>query len=381
MPAQLTQTNPAVIAWAIEESGYDLPGLAEKLEGVGVSESLIEDWLSARTTPTKGQLTRLAKALHRPKALFYGARPPVGKALPANLRVAQGTAQRELLPEERLALRRARRQQQLVARLLPEDDSRIDIPDGSTTQDPLAFADLLRSWSNVSFDDQMEWKSNESAYAAWKAVLEDKRVLVMELSLKRNGLRGFAIYHETAPVVAVNTATNHAARTFTLWHEVAHLSLEAGASCLDPSLDPSSAVERWCDQVASAVLMPPREVLAFLEEHGHLDDFELVREGSKRFCSSLRAMAISIERVSDRHGDLFAFIDQQAQSADYEKRGGGGGGGQPRPVQRLREIGTVAARIVTDAVAADRLSELTARRALRLDGYELDVLASEVADR
>ena len=45
-----------------------------------------------------------------------------------------------------------------------------------------------------------------------------------------------------------------------------------------------------------------------------------------------------------------------------------------RSERRLRESGVVASRAILDAWHDQRINELEARRALNLDGYELDVL-------
>ncbi len=371
MAAQPSQANPQMIAWAIDESGYGQEELAQQLH---VDAAKIAAWIDGEESPTVGELSRLSKVLHRSSALFYRPSPPTRHSLPAALRVAQGRAARELLPNERLVLRRARRQQQLVASLLHAENTP-QIPKAADTQSPPTAAQRLRGWIGVPLATQVAWKSDREAYRAWKSELEERGLMVMELSLGRQGLRGFSLPNAKAPAISVNSANNYAARSFTLWHEVAHLALATEASCLAPDPDPSARTERWCDRVASAVLMPPDAVRAFIEDERPLGGFQLVERGARHFRVSLRAMAIALEEAAPTLGALFAEVEARAGQRDYEK---GGGGGRRRPQIRLQEVGSVGARTIADAVSAQRISELTARRVLRLDGYELSEMAGMV---
>ena len=59
--------TPAVLDWAIAESGLSL---AELATGVGVDERDVQNWLSERAKPSVTELKRLAKTLHRQVAVF-----------------------------------------------------------------------------------------------------------------------------------------------------------------------------------------------------------------------------------------------------------------------------------------------------------------------
>ena len=371
-----TLTNAAVIEWAINESGYTVPGLAAKMSGVKASETLIRKWILGESTPTRGQLTRLAELTHRPRSFFYRTTPPLDAGVPANLRRAQGAESRDLTPDELLAVRRARRRQQFVADL-QEDDVAPNLPIASTSLEPEDFAADLRGWSGVEIDAQRGWKSDREAYLAWKSSLEIRDVMVMEISMGKGGIRGFSLPSQRAPVVAVNTALNDAARSFTLWHEIAHLSLDAAATCLQPHPEYAPEVERWCDEAASWALMPRSEILTLLVQNEGLEDIELVLAVARHFRTSLRASAIAMEDVDELYSGLFDRIDMAFPVDTDKPNGGGGGGGRPRAKLRLAEVGIVGARAISQALAEDRISELAARRVLKLDGQELLELATE----
>ena len=372
-----TLTNAAVIEWAISESGYSVPDLAAKMTGVKATEPLIREWILGQSTPSRGQLTKLAELTHRPKSFFYRTAPPSDSGVPANLRRAQGAESRDLTPDELLAVRRARRRQQFVEDLI-EGDMVPDLPHASVSDDPERFAASLRSWSGVGANTQRGWNSDREAYLAWKASLESRDVMVMEMSLGKRGIRGFSLPSERLPVVAVNTAVNDAARSFTLWHEIAHLCLDAAASCLNPRRKHVPRLERWCDEAASWVLMPRAHLLKILAQNPELEEVELVRAVAKHFRASLRASAITLEDVDDQYSGLFERIDRAFPTDPDRPSAGGGGGGRPRARLRLAEVGAVGARTISQALAEDKISELAARRVLKLDGQELIELAAEV---
>ena len=75
--------------------------------------------------------------------------------------------------------------------------------------------------------------------------------------LDENEFRGFALVDDIAPLVFVNTHQTLNGQIFTLAHEMAHVWRGAsGIGNESPRNDPQSDIERWCNAVASEVLVP-----------------------------------------------------------------------------------------------------------------------------
>lgn len=75
--------------------------------------------------------------------------------------------------------------------------------------------------------------------------------------LDENEFRGFALVDEVAPLVFVNTHQTLNGQIFTLAHEFAHVWRGAsGIGNEDPREDGPSTIERWCNAVASEILVP-----------------------------------------------------------------------------------------------------------------------------
>ena len=377
MAPRPTKTNPAMIAWAIDESGYDIPTLAGKLDDVGVSESTVEKWISGSLTPTRGQLTKLTKVLKRQRAVLYMQEPPRSEGPQLELRRAAGDSERSLTPEERVLVRKAISRQEFVAWLL-RNNAPITLPQANEDFEPSRAAASLRSWLKMRASDRKGWNSDGEAYRAWKHRVEGHGILVMELRLGAEGIRGFSVSDSQAPLVAVNTAYTVPARLFTLLHELAHLMLKSSSSCLSDASGFNRSTESWCDRVAGACLLPLEELLHLVQTRGSSKTIEFVREIASEFRSSLRAAAIALGEIDVGFRDLYRSIRQPIHKADTDQPKRTGGRGQQRPERRFREVGLVVSNAVVDAVESGEISELEARRALKLDGYELDVLGGLV---
>ena len=381
MPRARPPVNPEVLKWAVEESGYSPEDLAASLN---VDTVTVEEWIAGESGPTQGQFTSLARRLRRPKTIFFLPKPPETSGVPPELRSAVGRTRRQLSADELLWVRRARRMQRLLSLL--ERDQRLEavtIPQLSLGQDASVAGAVVRTWLGVTVEEQLGWASPPEAFDAWRDASESRGVLVMQLQLGGGGLRGFSLADDYAPLVAVNTRENPQARTFTILHELAHLGSETATACLEgvsPSSD-ADAVERWCEGVASAALLPREALASEVRARVSPPDFALVEYIAARFNASLRATALGLIDAGLADSGLYAEVEEAAPTADYDKPPGFGGGGQAAPKQRLREVGPLAAGTVLAAMSSDRLSELDARRYLRLNGAELAELASDVGGR
>ena len=373
MTATRTSTTPSLIDWAIKESGFSVEQVAKS---VGVPLSAVQSWTKGEFTPTRPQLARLAKKLDRPSTLFYLKAPPTDVGPIAELRTAHGRGSRELLPNERLTVRRAARRQAFISSLR-EQDGAVALPEIARNQPPEEAGAILRDWSGVSPSDQFRWRNNREAFKVWVQAFERNRLVVMQLSLGREGLRGFSLPDEFGPAVAVNTAEPPPARTFTLWHELAHLALGGMNSCLGDIAD-TEGLERWCDRTASAVLMPRNclEDVAASLDCSSTDSVAMAKKTASKFRVSARAAAVALIHAKLLPQIAYREIDL-AMPVDVSQPGGGSGG-RRRFETRIAEIGISAARTISEAVENQTILEIEARRALDLDGVELEWMKEAV---
>lgn len=352
--------TPAVVEWAIEESGLTVDQLAERMK---LESSVISAWASGFSKPSKGQLTELAKRLKRPRAMFFLPEAPHQNSLPDGLRTAAGArSEPNLNFDERLWVRRARRLQDLLSTLRDTlSATSPSIRQASLEDDPQDVGLWLRAWAGVDWEAQREWANAAQAFNGWRTSVEANGVAVLALPMGRDGIRGFALNSDLAPLVAVNTADIPQARSFTLFHELAHLSLNQSVPCAAPSSG-AKRLERWCDRVSSNTLIPR----AHLTSLRGSDELALITQAANRFKVSRRAAAIALEEVGRVEG-AFQKVEAEWPYVDRAKKQGGGGGGRTSPKKCIDELGSLAVGTIIGALSQGKISELQLRDHLRLD--------------
>ena len=109
--------TPAVLDWAIRESGYTADEVAEKAK---VPSAQLRAWLHDDAKPTLTQTRNLARVLKRTPSTFLLPAAPPPTPLAAEFRHAPGSYRTKPTFDERRYLREARRIQQTVNWLVRE---------------------------------------------------------------------------------------------------------------------------------------------------------------------------------------------------------------------------------------------------------------------
>ena len=361
----------SVLRWAIDESGLSDNEFAQK---VRTESDDVQDWIDGQAQPTKTQFSAIARTLKRPSAAFFLPEPPQHLNLPPPLRRSVGARNRELNAQELREIRWARRLQQIVAHLREEDGTGVpQLPRFAPTDAPSRAARDLRNRLDVPLARQTQWPSPGAAFSGWREAVEGTGVLVLLLQLGPDAIRGFALWHDAAPLVAVNTTFIPQARAFTLFHEIGHLLLRQDAASDEhigrsTRLTTGYGVERWCETAAAAVLLPASTIRAAVKKETSSEEaYETARRLASRFKVSVRAAAIRLMELDLAPRDLYGLVVSKSSQLDRPQTRGGGGG-RSAAQTRIARVGRAAARSVVNAVAANRLSERDARDYLRLGG-------------
>ncbi|MCY4163579.1 MAG: XRE family transcriptional regulator [bacterium] len=363
MVAKTVPITGKVLAWAREEAGLTQSELAEHAK-LGLDG--LRAWEAAESYPTKGQFSKLLNVLKRPSALFFLPEPPVHAAMPTSLRSAPSLGEHKLGPKEVKEIRWARRLQELAVWVLRDQVApKVHLAQYRPSQDAAEIAFLERSKSGISPDEQLAWKSDSEAFRAWREYLEEMGILVMQLTMGKNNIRGFGAWDDYAPLVVVNTAYHPTARIFTLFHEVAHLLTRTNAACQSfvvPGQQEQST-ERWCERFAAAYLLPEAALKDVAGKHGvsinmRTANPDTARRIANRFSVSTRAVAIRLQEVGLAEPTLYPSVVAQLSSRDWNDSAGGGGGDQPTPKKRITQLGT---RLPNVLIAAADQGGLTTR--------------------
>jgi Zn-dependent peptidase ImmA (M78 family) len=268
----MPKVNPDILRWARETAGLGLEAAAEKIAlGNARGEDGAERLAALEagdTSPTRPLLVRMAKQYRRPLLAFYLAEPPRKGSRGQDFRtLPQGSnAEDEALLD--VLLRDIVARQSLVrAALEDEDDQRVLAWVGSVTMD--AGVDrLVREITDALRFDIAVFRTARNAEESFRLLRESVEalgafvVLASNLgshhtSLGTDVFRGIAVADPVAPFVVINDQDSRTAWSFTLLHEVAHLWLGATGVSGGPF---DREIERFCNQVASEILLPAREL-------------------------------------------------------------------------------------------------------------------------
>lgn len=368
----------SVLGWTREEAGFTRLGLAERAK---LSVEDIKAWETGAGLPTKGQFSTLVKILKRPSAVFFLPKPPLSAGMPTALRRAPGLGAHKLGPDEMHQIRWARRLQEIMSWVLKDDGQNPAALDQySVRSNPVELADLDRKRSGIPTAEQLAWPSPSTAFRAWRRYLEEQSVLVLQLSMGKNNIRGFGAWDEYAPLVAVNTAYHPTARIFTLFHEVGHLLTRTDAACQSFVLPDGHDIEaeRWCERYAASFLLPEADLRKVAEGYcispdSPTTDPDKARLIANRFSVSTRATAIRMQEIGLAEPSLYGLVASQLAERDWNISSGGGGG-QTSAKKRPGQLGTRIPEMLLDAADRERLTIRDLADLLQLKTGQLDDL-------
>jgi Zn-dependent peptidase ImmA (M78 family) len=356
--------TPSVLEWAIKESGYSLPEVSSGIEG---GEQTLAAWLNETAKPSLTELKRVASKLHRQLATFLLPAPPATTGVSVKFRHHLGDHDRPLNAVELRYLRRARRIQNAHVWLLRElDRPEPSLPVRTLSVDPAKVAAEIRARLGLTVAMQIEWRSPSVAFDAWRDAVEQLGVTVLLFPMGERSCRGFSLWDDLAPIIAVNTAWKDEARIFTLFHELGHLVTRTSSACDLSETSTGHAqepAERWCESFAADVVVP----VSAVHDVSLVTDLKTLSRLATRYKVSLRAMAIRLIGIGKADWSLYRAIPS---AADRKREGGAGGTGRNRREIREDEFGRRGTDVFVEAV----------RREVITESQALDYLDIPVAD-
>ena len=225
---QTIAANKLLLAWAREESGYELEQVASRLK---VREERVSAWEKGELQPTLKQLEKLAHFFHRPLSVFFLPQKPQLPPLAAEYRRLPDVDPGHESPELRLALRQMLTRRENALNLMTELGE--PIPEFSLRanlrESPADVGARMRQATGIDVATQFEWSDGWEAWREWRAAVEQLGVLVFQFpKVLLKEVRGLALLRTPMPVAAINgKEVNPEARAFTLFHELVHLMLAA----------------------------------------------------------------------------------------------------------------------------------------------------------
>jgi Zn-dependent peptidase ImmA (M78 family) len=228
--------------------------------------------------PTLGQLRELAAKYHFALSVFYLDTPPHDFAPLRDFRRLPNVGEEPISANLAFHIRNAYNRRELGLELFDKLNSAPQrFPLKATLRDdPEELGRAIRQFLNVGAEGQRRAARQNRAFDFWRRRLEENDVFVFLVSgphwsVDLKEMRGFSIATADLPVIVVNGRDySQGGKAFTLLHELCHVMLGEGGISNgagdDPRLRPADRrIERFCDAVAAAALMP-RDLLMSFDE-------------------------------------------------------------------------------------------------------------------
>jgi len=255
---QYIKVNHQVLVWARESLAITRNQASEK---TGISPKRLAQLEEGDKLPSIEELKEFSKAYKRTIATLLLSKPPEEKPLPKDRRTIDSAELDNFHEKTIMAVRKARALAQSFIELKQELGFEMLIFkfSASMSEEPKAVASRLRQeWK---LDELREIKNINDALMAYIEKVESQGIIIFQLSLTQDKLRGFSITNEVVPIIGIKGGGEPpTAKIFTLFHEVGHILLNEGGFC-DLSEKTNFQIEKWCNAFAAEILIPTAELL------------------------------------------------------------------------------------------------------------------------
>ncbi len=267
----MAAVNPKNLIWAREAAGLSLEEAAKKLNlGDTKKHTAIEKLErleSGEQEPSRAQLSTMSEKYRQPLLAFYLRQPPRKADRGQDFRTLSQPIDPKHSAYLDILLRNLLAAQSLARDLLEEEEAR-PLPFINSANMSMGYEKVAQSIAKTLQFDLKQFRKKTTyrdAFDYLRDRIESKGIFLLLMSdlgshhtaIPVEVFRGFAIADPIAPFIVINKKDARSAWSFTALHELAHLWLGAsGVSDVWGEL----AIEKFCNQVAAALLLPPHEL-------------------------------------------------------------------------------------------------------------------------
>jgi Zn-dependent peptidase ImmA (M78 family) len=282
----------------------------------------------------------------------------------------------------------------MVRSVLEEEEIAFPLPFIGRMSINSGVGPVLASLQEVLGIDRTEFRAQgtpQAAFAYLRTMAEKSGVFVLLIgnlgshhtNLDVSAFRGFALADAVAPFVVINDQDARPAWSFTLLHELVHLWV--GASGVSGAFG-ESALEQFCNEVASEFLVPAAELQDLRVDEGipHVQQDELITRFANDRLVSRSMVAYRLFRagsISRANWDELAtgFREQwQRHRAEERDNNRDRQGGPNYYVVRRHKLGAALLKLVDRSMAEGMLSPTKAGKVLGVKARNVTPLLSAV---
>ncbi|MDD2859298.1 MAG: ImmA/IrrE family metallo-endopeptidase [Candidatus Nanopelagicales bacterium] len=338
--------NAATLRWARELSRVPIEDLAA---AAGTSSARIEEFEAGSHSPTFRQLTLIAAKLDRPLGFFF-ATAPAHSDVPeaADFRGRSLEVPPALLRE----MRRAEQHRDAILDLTGARESRIELR-ALTRANIASEASRLRTQLGLTDAFTPPESQQNQVFNFWRGLLEENGIIVFQTSrIPLTAFRGLSIHHDALPLILVNGADSASGKSFTLFHEVAHLANRTSGLCL---LDDGVNEEAIANSFSANFLMPEVAVRRFLASAP--PGFDAAIQLAAAFKVSVLAAGVRLRNLGQISDEQLAGIRQQSDETwgRVREQQRESSGFVPPWRLRYRDLGNTYIGTIADALREGRV--------------------------
>lgn len=342
---------PAVLSWALDVTGADQEGLHRRFK--------VDKWLNVEARPTLKQLQDFARAAGVPFGYLLLPLPPAWSLPVPDFREGFESTPTPSANLVAVLGQSQRRQDWYRDYALGLGAERLEFVGSAASLEPIGAAERIRGALGFEVSARRgTWADTRKALLRSFEALGGLTVATSMVdnntrrSLDENEFRGFALVDDIAPLVFVNTHQTLNGQIFTLAHEFAHVWRGAsGIGNEDPRAEGQSEIERWCNAVASEVLVPRADLESRHAAVASMPLTEALDALAHDFRCGTLVVLQALHRTGVRRIDNYAnAYDQEVARLRSLSTAGQGGGGDHYNNQPFRVGERLSRALIADAL-------------------------------
>ena len=366
--------NFEIIKWAIKTSGWEIDELLKKLE---ISKNIYEKWVKGLDKPTLKQLELISWKTKRPLAIFFLDKIPQEKPFPRDFRLnpkQEGKFDKKTI----FAIRKARKLQSILKDFgennFGETIKELKV---NVNNHPKKIALNLRKKFGITEEFQRKTKDSWKFFRFLREKLGEEKVFNFQLSMLLEDARGFALSDELPRVIVVNSGDIIEARIFTLVHEFGHILL-GDTEISIPLFVNTNKHEKWCNEFASAFLLPPEMAKRIFEENDKdLIGIDTLKKLSRKYKVSKSMLLYNMVKLKFITPLDYEEILNLYAKKDYSKTKSGGVG-VTADKKCLNELGISFVSLIADNIDKKIITYSDALDYLSIKSRNFDKLMNKI---
>ena len=295
--------TPKVITWAREFCSLSIDDAAKK---IGVKSTLLQKWENGECFPSIKQAYNISTIYKLPLATLWLNEPPkLGVPKIRDFRKVANSELDKFSYQLSLQIREYYFKRELFIEL-SENIKRKLIPftfSLNKQNNTDILANNIRDFLGLNWETQKNWKDSRLAFNAIREIIEEKCIAVFQLTdIKVQECRGFSIYEELIPVIAINRKDSYTGRIFSLIHEFIHLcfsnSCITNLDNLDLNHEKINSEEYYINELTAAVLIPTKILSTQIEFYKNIQSIENLKKIADSFSISRESLVIRMFHLS-----------------------------------------------------------------------------------